>query len=320
MKKKVIIDIAPFNKFIIKYIIKMSLSEAFSTVVTAGPENVLGKDVGIFADIKQYFVDFSNTMKSNNYAFDVFEKNLLFLKAFGLILIILMACVSFYYYRNTGLIKKQPYVFACESFIFALSALLPFLMVCYLRNQKYNVNQITMISIVLFIVMFIINYLLEISGFYAWSFDVTTENLKDDKKDDKKDDNPSSAEKLGKTVSRTSEIVMIGVMIGSLFALLFSSFFVMNLSPDYVHLTTLPTGVLFFLEMLLFGFISAIPIFIVSYNRKKYENDKENEKQIDPPVFTKTTIIEFFVIVLKFALLHCLLQISGLYKSVFHTS
>jgi hypothetical protein len=175
-----------------------------------------------------------------------------------------------------------------------------------------------MISIVLFIVMFAINYLLEISGFYAWSFDVTDINEKD--KDNLKDDtNPSSSEKLGKTVSRTSEIVMIGIIVGSLVALLFSSFFVMNLSPDYVHLTGLPTGVLFFIEMLLFGFISAIPIFIVSYNRKKYENDKENEKQIDPPVFTKTTIIEFFVIIIKFALLHCLLQISGLYKSVFHT-
>jgi len=297
----------------------MSLSEAISTVVTAGPENVLGKDVGLFADIKQYFVDFINTMKSDNYAFNVFEKNLLFLKAFALIAIALMAGISFYYYRNTGLIKKQPYVFACESFIFALSALLPFLMVCYLRNQKYNVNQITMISIVLFIVMFAINYLLEISGFYAWSFDVT--DIKDKDNDNLKDDtNPSSSEKLGKTVSRTSEIVMIGMIVGSLVALLFSSFFVMNLSPDYVHLTSLPTGVLFFLEMLLFGFISAIPIFIVSYNRKKYENDKENEKQIDPPVFTKTTIIEFFVIVIKFSLLHCLLQISGLYKSVFHTS
>jgi hypothetical protein len=300
----------------------MSLSEAISTVVTAGPENVLGKDVGLFADIKQYFVDFINTMKSDNYAFNVFEKNLLFLKAFALIAIALMAGISFYYYRNTGLIKKQPYVFACESFIFALSALLPFLMVCYLRNQKYNVNQITMISIVLFIVMFAINYLLEISGFYAWSFDVTDIKDKDNDKDKniKDDTNPSSAEKLGKTVSRTSEIVMIGIIIGSLVALLFSSFFVMNLSPDYVHLTSLPTGVLFFLEMLLFGFISAIPIFIVSYNRKKYENDKENEKQIDPPVFTKTTIIEFFVIIIKFALLHCLLQISGLYKSVFHTA
>ena len=298
----------------------MSLSEAISTVVTAGPENVLGKDVGLFADIKQYFVDFINTMKSDNYAFNVFEKNLLFLKAFALIAIALMAGISFYYYRNTGLIKKQPYVFACESFIFALSALLPFLMVCYLRNQKYNVNQITMISIVLFIVMFAINYLLEISGFYAWSFDVTDINEKDKDKDKDKDDtNPSSSEKLGKTVSRTSEIVMIGIIVGSLVALLFSSFFVMNLSPDYVHLTGLPTGVLFFIEMLLFGFISAIPIFIVSYNRKKYENDKENEKQIDPPVFTKTTIIEFFVIIIKFALLHCLLQISGLYKSVFHT-
>jgi hypothetical protein len=256
-------------------------------------------------------------MKSDNYAFNVFEKNLLFLKAFALIAITIMAGISFYYYRNTGLIKKQPYVFACESFIFALSALLPFLMVCYLRNQKYNVNQITMISIVLFIVMFAINYLLEISGFYAWSFDVTDINEKDKDKNLKDDTNPSSSEKLGKTVSRTSEIVIIGMILGSVIALLFSSFFVMNLSPDYVHLTSLPTGVLFFLEMLLFGFISAIPIFIVSYNRKKYENDKENQKQIDPPVFTKTTIIEFFVIIIKFALLHCLLQISGLYKSVF---
>ena len=183
-------------------------------------------------------------MKSNNYAFNVFEKNLLFIKAFALIAIVLMACVSFYYYRNTGLIKKQPYVFACESFIFALSALLPFLMVCYLRNQRYNVNQITMISIVLFIVMFVMNYLLEISGFYAWSFNIT-----DIDKKDQEDTNPSSAEKLGKTVSRTSEIIIIGTVVGSFVALIFSSFFVMNTSPDYVNLKSLTTGILFFLEI-----------------------------------------------------------------------
>ena len=286
----------------------MSLQEAISTVVTAGPDDISGKDVGVFANIKQYFTDFIITMKNNNYAFEVFEKNLLFLKAFGLIIIVIMASVSFYKYRDTGLIKKNPYIFIRESIIFALSGLLPFLMVCYLRNEHYTNSQITMMGIVIFIVMFILNYLLEISGFYAWSFD-DTDIIKTEKINVEED----PAEKLGKTVSSTSEIIIIGMIVGSFIALVFSSLFVMNTSPDYKHLTSLPTGLLFFIEMFLFGFISAVPIFVVSYDRKKYESDH----QTDPPMFTKDTVIEFFVIVSKFSLLHCLLQISGLYQSVF---
>lgn len=292
----------------------MSLSEAVSNVITSGPTDVMGKDVGVFADIKQYFVDFKTTMINNNYAFDVFEKNLLFLKAFGLIIIIIMASVSYYNYKDVGLIKKQPYVFICESVIFALAGVAPFLMLCYLRNQHYTYSQIAMMSIVIFMVMFILNYLLEISGFYAWSFDT----IDPDDKNKRFNDDPSSSEKLKKTVSSTSDIIVIGMIVGSFIALIFSSIFVMNTSPDYVHLTSLPTGLLFFLEMFVFGIISAVPIFVVSYNRKKYENNKQNQKKIDPPVFTKTTIIEFFVIVAKFALLHCLLQISGLYSKIFH--
>ena len=269
----------------------MSLSEAIKIVVTDGPEDSSGKDIGVFATIQKYFTDFTTTMKQQGYAYNVFEKNLFFLKAFGLIAILMLAIVNYSMTKNTGMISTQPLVFFKESLLFALGGLLPFLIVCYLRNNVYSNKEIVMMSIVIFVVFFILNYLLELSGFYSWTF-----NQKEVKAIE-----PESDE-FPKVVARSCEYMLVGIIVGAFIAMLFSSLFVMNTSPLYVH-GNISAIIVFLMEMILFGVISAVPVYLMASNR----NDLSSQ-----------TSIEFVVIFFKFAFLHCLLQISGFYKHAFN--
>jgi len=282
----------------------MSLGEAVQTILTNGPEDASGKDTGLFAQIQQYFKDFVVTMKGKGYAFDIFEKNLFFLKALGLIFIIILAIVNYSLYKDTGLIKKEPWSFFTESIIFALSGLLPFLLLCYLRNNAYSFEQVVKMSIVVFIIFFILNYLLELSGFYSWTFKPSPAKTDDEKKCEKVVESEMSySDKMTKSLARTTEIMMIALVAGSLFALIFSTFFVMDTTPTYTRTGGMPTLVVFFIEMILFGIISAGPIFLMARDRDDLS--------------VKTTT-EFFVIFGKFIFLHCLLQISGFYYHAFN--
>ena len=279
----------------------MSLGEAIKTIITDGPD---GTNTGLFAEIQQYFKDFLVTMKGKGYAYGIFEKNLFFLKALGIIFIIVLAIVNYSLYKDPGLVKKEPGTFFIESIIFAVGGLLPFLLVCYLRNTIYSFEQVVKMSIVVFIVFFILNYLLELSGFYSWTFK-TSPPKSDEEKDCEKvvSDEMSYSDKIGKSLGRTTEILMIALVTGSFFALIFSTFFVMNTTPTYTRTGGMSTLLVFLIEMILFGVISAVPIFLMAKNRDDLS--------------VKTTA-EFFIIFGKFICLHCLLQISGFYNNAFN--
>lgn len=268
----------------------MSLGTAIKTVITDGPEDSSGKDTGLFAIIQKYFTDFIKTMTQKGYAFNVFEKNLFFLKAFGLIAIIMLSIVNYSMTKNTGLIKEHPWTFFTESVLFAIGGVIPFLILAYLRNNVYSNKELLMMSIVIFFLFFVLNYLLELSGFYAWSFN--KEELK----------NESENIDFPKVVSRTSEYMLIGIIIGSFVAMIFSSFFVLNTNPLYVRGNISPI-IIFLMEMILFGLISAVPVYLIASNR----NDLSNK-----------TNVEFIIIFIKFICLHCLLQISGFYQHAFN--
>jgi len=265
----------------------MSIVKAIDTVIIDGPE----KNKGLFEFIGQYFVDLKDTFSQKGYAYNVFEKNLFFLKAFGLIAIVMLAVVNYSLTKNAGLISSNPGTFLKESILFGLGGMFPFLILCYLRNNVFTQKEIVMMSIVIFFLFFVLNYLLELSGFYAWSFG-DDENMYDEK-----DENNT----FEKTVSRTSEIMVALVMIGSLLALVFSSLFVMDVNPTY-NVSMSPV-VVFLMETILFSVISAIPVYIIASNR----ND----------LSSKTTY-EFIIIFVKFAVLHFVLQLSGFYKHVFN--
>ena len=276
-----------------------SVSGVIENIVIKGPEEK-GQDEGVISKIKEVLSDLGNSMKNKHYAFDLFEKNFLFLKSFGLAFLIILAVVNYVSYKNTGLISDKPLLFFTESCVFGLSGVIPFLMLCYLRNDKYFTNkQILNASIALFFIFFGLNYLLELSGFYPTVFQ--KEDDKDDK-DDKEDKDIRNVDKLKKSLSTTSDIVLLIIFVVSTFSLFFATAFVRDMSPDYFNFKSLSPYLVFGVEMILFGVISAVPIFFMASNRG---------------VLSGNTTKEFLLIVLKFSLLHCLLQLSGFYRYLF---
>ena len=287
--------------------IASTAASAISELLLSGPKDDSGKDESIFSKIKEAFSDISVSMKNKDMAFDVFEKNFLFLKGFFLVFFIILAVVNYMSYKNVGLISTKPGLFAAESAVFGLSGVVPFLMICYLRNQVYTTQQIVYISIALFIAFFILNYLLELSGVYAATFYPKTEKeLAAERQEALINGDLSYTSKLTSSVNKTSDIIIAGFIVGSLAALLFSAFCVKDFSPVYSkfgNITSNGTLAIFLTEMLLFGIISAVPIFFMASNRDE---------------LSKNTAKEFGLIVVKFVILHCVLQVSGFYRHMFN--
>ena len=261
-----------------------SISSTFDAVLT--------KDTGIFSGLKDVYTVISSG-KNKNVAFDLFKQNLLFVKEFCIVFIIILAGVNYFLHKNLGMIESNPVQFALEAALFGVSAVVPFLGMAYLRNTIYDKSQLIKISGVLFIVFFILNYILEISGIYRVSFQDTEKVISG---------NTSGVFDFEKSVSRTSEIMVATIIIGSLLSLFIVSYYVADTSPEYVNFTHLSPGVLFIFETLFVSIVSSVSIFLFAYDR----ND-----------LSKKTFYEFLLLTLKFVVLHCLLQYSGYFRSVY---
>lgn len=282
------------------------LVQAVTSIVGTGPENPdTGKDEGVFSKIKQIFNDLINAMNNKEYAFDVFEKNLLFLKSFGFALLIILAIVNYVSYKDVGLISQKPGLFAAESAVFGLAGAVPFAILCYLRNKDYfNNKQVAVYSVAIFILFFIVNYILELDGLYAATFyEQTAEQEKAAEAAEVEEEHTLSyTSKLAKSLGKTSGIVVLIIFAVSMLCLIFAAVFVKDFSPSYIRFTGINQSIVFFIEMLIFGVISAVPIFFMASNRK---------------ALSSSTWKEFGLITVKFAALHCLLQASGFYTYIF---
>jgi hypothetical protein len=282
-----------------------SVLESLSEIALSGPENpITGKDEGIFSKLMKIINDFKDSLSNPHIAFEVFEKNLLFLKSFGLSILIILAIVNYYSYKNVGLISEKPGLFAFESGVFGLSGVIPFVMLCYLRNGGHFTNtQVIHYSIAMFIVFFLLNYVLEMGGLYSATFyDKTESNKNAENIVSENEANLSYSDKFLKSLTRTSNVVMLLIFVSSFIMMLFSAAMVKDLKPSYVKMTNINPYGIFVIEMLLFGIISAVPIFFMASNRGALSNH---------------TIKEFLLIVLKFSALHCILQASGFYAYIF---
>lgn len=279
-----------------------SVVGVIKNIVVKGPEDD-GKDEGVFSKLMYILTDIKDSMNNKHYAFEVFEKNFLFLKSFGLAFIVILAIVNYVYYKNTGLISKNPMLFFSESCVFGLSGVIPFLLLCFLRNNNYfTKNQIFNSCIAIFLVFFGLNYLLEMSGIYPVIFNKEESN---DSKDNLKKDNSNedyTFNDLKNSLGTTSEVIILIIFVISVFTLFFATAFVRDLSPKYSHFKDTSPLLIFGVEMILFGVISAVPIFFMASNRG---------------VLSSNTTKEFLLIVVKFSFLHILLQLSGFYSYLF---
>lgn len=242
-----------------------------------------------------------NLYQNKNKAFDSFENNFMSIKAVLFVMLIAMAIYYPLKFKTMGMIKSKPLLMLAESTVFALSAIIPFIMLVMLRNKRYSVKEIIKFSILIFVVFFVVNYLFELSGFYEYSFP------KDDTTVDKNvsntcEQNYTPTEKFLRTIDISLRSVFLFGMLLIIILMIVATLFVHDGSIGY-NFSGINKWVIFFFETLLFGAISAVPIYFVASNRK----------DLDP----KKTSIEFLLITAKFMLLHIVLQFSGFYNHFF---
>lgn len=236
--------------------------------------------------------------ENKNVAYKSFEKNLMIIKAVLLLMLIIM---SIYYplkFKSTGIIKTKPWLLFFESIVFGLCTIVPFIMLVLLRNNKYNAKDIFKFCILLFIIFFIINYLLELSGFYEYSFSKPEPTIKP-----VCEQNYTDTEKMLQSLDFSLRVIfylVIGVVILMIFIAIF---FIHDSDLQYNKFKGKKRWFVFFIESLLFGAMSAVPIYFIAKNRES----------LDP----KKTSGEFLIITFKFMLINMALQFSGFYNHFF---
>jgi len=281
---------------------------AATSSILGGPKDELtGKDEGPVAKLKEFFAELKDSFtKGGKGAFEVFEKNLVFLKSFGVAVLIILAIVNYLSYKNVGLISEKPGLFAAESAVFGISGVIPFLLLWFLRNKKadFDAKKIATFSVVLFVVFFILNYILEMGGLYAATFYTQTKEQEEAAKKAKEIEqtNMSYSDKFMTSLGKTSNVVMLIIFGSSLLCMLAAAVCVKDLRPEYSRMAGVNPYIIFFVEMLLFGVISAVPIFFMASNRN---------------ALSEHTVKEFLMITVKFCALHCILQASGFYTYLF---
>lgn len=266
--------------------------------------------------IKKFLTDIWKATQNKKSAIKLFEHNLLWIKVFGFILIIAIAIINYKKTKNAGLITSNPGIFVAESTVYALTGVFSFLLLVFLRNNVYSTEKIVIIAIVLFVIFFLLNFLLELSGFYAYAFGTSpyppyTPNspapiAPSPPSPILDNSNTSALSNFLDTLKTGSSWTFLVAFVICIIVVVFSIFFIRDYDPMYKFGQDMPIvrGIIFFFEALLFGSLSAVPIYFMSSNRK----------DLDP----KQTSIEFAIITLKFAGLHSIMQLSGFYNKTFN--
>lgn len=118
--------------------------------------------------------DLKDAIGNRGEAFVLFQKNLLFLKGFGIFFLVTMSVINWYMnHKSYGFVSNNPTKFGLESGLFGLCGVLPFLLLVFLRNEEMTTNKIIFLSISIFVLFFGLNYALEISGFIWLYFNIT---------------------------------------------------------------------------------------------------------------------------------------------------
>ncbi len=269
----------------------MSVSVDFRVNVTNG---------SITDQVKDNLNQVNQAFTNKEVAFDLFNNNLIFLKGFGLLFLVCMAFVNYEIHgKKTGPITQEPWRFFIESLVFGLCGLIPVLVLYYLRNNgSVSMSTVVKWCVTLFGIFFLLNYLLELCGFYAVVFDYNPNETPAPENDRE----VAYSAEFKQSFSYTATFFMTLLFIYCFIVMILAVVIVRDMQPNFTRFTGAPPIAVFFVEMLIFGAISAVPIYLMAYNRDRLSFD---------------TTIEFLVIMAKFSLLHVVLQLSGFYNYLF---
>lgn len=241
-------------------------------------------------------------------------------------------------FQVNPLIQDQSKQFALESFVFAICSVVPFWMLLLFRNGGHiSTAESIKMSIKLFVLFFVLNYILEMSGLWSVLFhynDPEAENENNSTSSTSSSTSPTSmptsttaptssptytpspteqvtsyqtyVEEVKEDFAYAASSYVALVFGASILFMLISALRVHDVEPNYVMFRndqgwskSLKSIGLFLVEMFLFGVISAIPIYLMARNRRR---------------FSSSTNTEFWIITAKFAAIHLFLQISGTYN------
>ena len=226
-------------------------------------------------------------------SYKVFWNSLKFIKILGIVFFIFLAVINIFKNNNYGLIRNKPLQFLLESVIFGASIIIPMIFLLVLRKGQLKENPRKYIALffMLFIVFIGINYILEASGLWAWMFDY-------------KETNNNIFIDVITGANKPLALVGLGILIIIIYALIIiiTAANFINISIKDVYDYNINSYILFTFELLLFGMMSAAPVFYIANNR----ND-----------LTKNTTIEFILASLKFSIIFYIFQYSGLWEVIF---
>jgi hypothetical protein len=178
--------------------------------------------------------------------------------------------------------------FIIENFVVGIGALLPIIYIYYLRHKKIP----TQVMLEVFCIGVVVNIFLQFGGFYTIAFNPNTTDK-------------SYIEKL--TNGYTLSIVIIPFILLILYLLLIT--FIINESDiDYGDNDTM-YYIKFTSEIIFFTVSNTLPYFLIAMNRNcnLFRNDINK-------IVKNNIIVSLGVAAVRFALLHIVLQFSGVYR------
>lgn len=217
-----------------------------------------------------------------------FDTNLIYIKVFFTILIIIMAFGNGY----TTYIRANIKSFCSETIIYGIVGALSILYLeKYRKSENHNYLKI---FFGVFILYAGVNVLLELSGFYYFMYG-----------------HPSTTQSKKQQQSLTTDEKIINNTVYSVFftfgIVLLYMILIMIIISFKIHDFNIESysghvSSSFTIELLVFSLLNSLPFFYIAYNR-----ERENFN-------LKKNAIEVGLIFLKFVILHLMLQASGFYR------
>ena len=230
----------------------------------------------------------------DNLSYKIFRNSLNFIKILGVSFFIILALINIIKNDNYFLITEEPKQFLYESLLFAASVIIPLFIMLYLRNGSLKEDPYSYISLfsVIFILFIVLNYILEASGFWAWSFNYKSE------KSNIFADILSGENKILKYIA--IGIVLI-ILYGIVIMITAGNSINMSSIDVYDHIIMNPT-VTFIIECVLFSLISAVPVFYIAHNRNTIDN---------------TTAVTFLLSTVQYMIIFYICQYAGMWEVLF---
>lgn len=255
-------------------------------------------------------------MSTKEYSYQFFENNLVMIKVALLLGLILLMIVNLSTGPGySGIMAKKSGLFVAETVVFGLSAVVPLVFMYFVRAKEgWDLGTLGLYSFLAFAVFAVMNVFIELTGMWTYMFKKVEPEDAADAKVSAECAVHADRHRSQFEVALVKSVKVVGMLLvgGLLLALVIAGLRVGDFNPGFFFkdnvtgpLLTFSTVGMFLLEMGVFAVSSAAPVYLMASNRD---------------ALSAHTHSEFGLVVLKFCILHILLQSSGFYRKGFLNS